>query len=174
MGDSPKWVKSKKRRKKEKKKRERLNKGDNNGQAMHGARKPPGPMSIFLLKIVHPHKKKYAISFCDKSAGFPNENSYEVPSISCRLNPQIRGEKNSLPNTVCGRSSFSPSYSHEVFRGGAFHYLPVPVCLSQIYEQHLYYLRFFCTHLCIFFEGPTSKFDLCCIRGVHTKPKFDI
>ena len=41
MGDSPKWVKSKKRRKKEEKKRkkERLNNGDNNGQATHGARK---------------------------------------------------------------------------------------------------------------------------------------
>ena len=38
MGDSPKWVKSKKRRKKRKKK-ERLNNGDNNGQATHGARK---------------------------------------------------------------------------------------------------------------------------------------
>ena len=47
MGDSPKWVKSKKRRKKKKRekerkrerKRERLNDGDNNGQATHGARK---------------------------------------------------------------------------------------------------------------------------------------
>ena len=43
MGDSPKWVKSKKRRKKKERKRERkrerLNDGDNNGQAMHGARK---------------------------------------------------------------------------------------------------------------------------------------
>ena len=44
MGDSPKWVKSKKRRKKKKERekereRERLNNGDNNGQATHGARK---------------------------------------------------------------------------------------------------------------------------------------
>ena len=44
MGDSPKWVKSKRRRKKNKKKeerkrRERLNDGDNNGQATHGALK---------------------------------------------------------------------------------------------------------------------------------------
>ena len=42
MGDSPKWVKSKRRRKKRKKrerKKERLNTGDNNGQSMHGARK---------------------------------------------------------------------------------------------------------------------------------------
>ena len=36
MGDSPKWVKSKRRRKK---RRERLNDGNNNGQATHGARK---------------------------------------------------------------------------------------------------------------------------------------
>ena len=34
MGVSPKWVKSKRRREKE-----RLHDGDNNGQAMHGARK---------------------------------------------------------------------------------------------------------------------------------------
>ena len=40
MGDSPKWVKSKKRRKK---KRERAKVGDNYGQATHGARKLPGP-----------------------------------------------------------------------------------------------------------------------------------
>ena len=39
MGDSPKWVKSKKRRKKRERKRERAKVGDNNGQAMHGARK---------------------------------------------------------------------------------------------------------------------------------------
>ena len=40
MGDSPKWVKSKRRRKKIiGEKEERLNDGDNNGQATHGARK---------------------------------------------------------------------------------------------------------------------------------------
>ena len=39
MGDSPKWVKSKKGREK----KERLNNGENNGQATHGAIKPPGP-----------------------------------------------------------------------------------------------------------------------------------
>ena len=39
MGDSPKWVKSRRRRKKRERKRERLNNGDNNGQATHGARK---------------------------------------------------------------------------------------------------------------------------------------
>ena len=39
MGDSPKWVKSKIRREKEKKEKETLNDGNNNGQAMHAARK---------------------------------------------------------------------------------------------------------------------------------------
>ena len=39
MGDSPKWVKSKKRRRKREREKERLNNGDNNGQATHGARK---------------------------------------------------------------------------------------------------------------------------------------
>ena len=42
-GDSPKWVKS--RRWKRKKER-RAKVGDNNGQAMHGARKPPGPIRM--------------------------------------------------------------------------------------------------------------------------------
>ena len=32
-----------------KKKKERLNNGDNNGQATHGARKPPGPKTHVLL-----------------------------------------------------------------------------------------------------------------------------
>ena len=36
MGDSPKWVKIKRRREKEE---ERLNDGNNNGQATHGTRK---------------------------------------------------------------------------------------------------------------------------------------
>ena len=39
MGDSSKWVKSKKRRREKERKKERLNDGDNNGQATHGARK---------------------------------------------------------------------------------------------------------------------------------------
>ena len=41
MGVSPKWVKSKKRgeKKKKRRERERLNDGENNGQATHGARK---------------------------------------------------------------------------------------------------------------------------------------
>ena len=29
-------------------KKERLNDGNNNGQAMHGARKPPGPITILI------------------------------------------------------------------------------------------------------------------------------
>ena len=32
-------------------KKERLNNGDNNGQATHGARKPPGPISIQFTKL---------------------------------------------------------------------------------------------------------------------------
>ena len=39
MGDSPKWVKSKRQRKKEEEKKERLNDGNNNGQATHGTHK---------------------------------------------------------------------------------------------------------------------------------------
>ena len=37
------------RKKKEKKKEERLNDGDNNGQATHGARKPPGPIEMIAV-----------------------------------------------------------------------------------------------------------------------------
>ena len=49
MGDSPKWVKSRRRREKKKeRKKERRNNGENNGQATHGARKPPGPMYIVM------------------------------------------------------------------------------------------------------------------------------
>ena len=61
MGDSPKWVKSRRRREKrerkkasmahasrlgqkKERKKERLNDGNNNGQATHGARKPHGPI----------------------------------------------------------------------------------------------------------------------------------
>ena len=43
MGDSPKWVKSRRRREKK-----RLNVGNNNGQTMHGACKPPGPKHNFF------------------------------------------------------------------------------------------------------------------------------
>ena len=32
-----------------KEKKERLNDGDNNGQATHGARKPPGPTNLLEL-----------------------------------------------------------------------------------------------------------------------------
>ena len=49
-GDSPKWVKSKRRREKERKKEKRgLNDIDNNGQATYGTRKPPGPKSTAQL-----------------------------------------------------------------------------------------------------------------------------
>ena len=39
MGDSPKWIKSRRRRREKERKRERAKVGDNNGQATHGARK---------------------------------------------------------------------------------------------------------------------------------------
>ena len=56
MGDSPKWVKSKRRReKKGEKEEERLKDGENNGQATHGARKLPGPISIIKQNVVVVH-----------------------------------------------------------------------------------------------------------------------
>ena len=70
MGDSPKWVKSKRRRGKKRRERERLNNGDNNGQATHGARKPPGPK----IKIVmdsqsemdrYSHYKTHSWIYCE-------------------------------------------------------------------------------------------------------------
>ena len=39
MGDSPKWVKSRRRRKRERERERGVKVGDNNGQATHGARK---------------------------------------------------------------------------------------------------------------------------------------
>ena len=47
-----------KRREKEEKKRkeERLNDGDNNGQATHGARKPLGPIYDTKMVYIHCHK----------------------------------------------------------------------------------------------------------------------
>ena len=39
------------KQKTEKNKRERLNDGNNNGQAMHGARKPPGPKGEKLQEL---------------------------------------------------------------------------------------------------------------------------
>ena len=68
MGDSPKWVKSKKRRKKREKEREkeRLNNGDNNGQATHcnatscGARKAAwANLRDLLIKDFRFHKKGF-------------------------------------------------------------------------------------------------------------------
>ena len=35
-------------------KEERLNDGKNNGQAMHGARKPPGPKKSFKKRLFEP------------------------------------------------------------------------------------------------------------------------
>ena len=47
------------REKKKKKKEERLNDGDNNGQATHGTRKPPGPkdwtMVVTMAKVRMAH-----------------------------------------------------------------------------------------------------------------------
>ena len=66
MGVSPKWVKSKKRRKKEEeeRERERLNDGENNGQAMHGARKPPGPiLSNASLSIFYIYNTNIKLNF---------------------------------------------------------------------------------------------------------------
>ena len=52
-GDSPKWVKSKRRKKRKEKRgrgeKERLNDGNNNGQDTHGALKPPGPKDKLKL-----------------------------------------------------------------------------------------------------------------------------
>ena len=41
------------RKQKTEKKRERLNDGDNNGQATHGARKPPGPTMASFASVHH-------------------------------------------------------------------------------------------------------------------------
>ena len=58
MGDSPKWVKSRRRRRK--KKRERAKVGDNNGQATHGARKHAWRTQAALAKncIKNGYQKK--------------------------------------------------------------------------------------------------------------------
>ena len=73
MGDSPKWVKSRRRRRGGEKEREkeRLNNGDNNGQATHGACKQAwrtqaawanikiskaGPLNKAIFEIVLRHK----------------------------------------------------------------------------------------------------------------------
>ena len=54
MGDSPKWVKSKKRRKRRRRgERERLNDGDNNGQATHGERKHAWRTQAAWAKILY-------------------------------------------------------------------------------------------------------------------------
>ena len=60
MGDSPKWVKSKKRRKRERE-RERLNDGDNNGQATHGARKHAWRTQAAWANYPYKVEQKYLI-----------------------------------------------------------------------------------------------------------------
>ena len=50
-GSKAKDGETRKREKEREKRKKRLNDGDNNGQAMHGARKPPGPFRIFLNKL---------------------------------------------------------------------------------------------------------------------------
>ena len=42
------------KQKTEKKEEERLNDGKNNGQATHGARKPPGPKKSFKKRLFEP------------------------------------------------------------------------------------------------------------------------
>ena len=49
-GSFPEVGQKQKTERKKKKWRERLNDGDNNGQATHGARKPPGPKTNKILQ----------------------------------------------------------------------------------------------------------------------------
>ena len=49
-GSFPEVGQKQKTEKKKRKKEERLNDGDNNGKATHGARKPPGPTKNCILK----------------------------------------------------------------------------------------------------------------------------
>ena len=45
-------VGQKQKTEKKKKEKKRLNDGNNNGQAMHGARKPPGPKILVIIRII--------------------------------------------------------------------------------------------------------------------------
>ena len=57
MGDSPKIGQKQQTERKEKK---RLNDGDNNGQATHGARKPPGPICFaHIYPVAHTPTKTF-------------------------------------------------------------------------------------------------------------------
>ena len=50
IGPGSMWqIKAKDGEKKKKRKEERLNDGNNNGQATHGARKPPGPKCNYIV-----------------------------------------------------------------------------------------------------------------------------
>ena len=46
-GRFPEGSQKQKTEEKEERERERLNNGENNGHATHGARKPPGPKNLF-------------------------------------------------------------------------------------------------------------------------------
>ena len=100
------------KRKKERKRRERLNDGNNNGQAMHGARKPPGQkkkrekdrklmIAMAKLRMAHPSthgarkppgptlsviaNKNTFIYRQQMLKGSGSENCYRFPVINCRL-----------------------------------------------------------------------------------------
>ena len=67
------------KQKTEKKKRERLNDGNNNGQATHGTRKPPGP-TFSKLVFVPKQRKEDVKQACDNLIMyFPPTN----PSLAC-------------------------------------------------------------------------------------------
>ena len=68
MGDSPKWVKSRRRRKREReRKKERAKVGDNNGQATHGARK-----HAWRTQAAWAKKVKTIASFASTEAAWTN------------------------------------------------------------------------------------------------------
>ena len=68
MGDSPKWVKSRRRR--GKKEKERAKVGENNGQATHGARKHAWRTQAAWAKIVRLH----LITFRNKRGIYGNSH----------------------------------------------------------------------------------------------------
>ena len=84
-------------KKRRKKKRERLNDGDNNGQATHGARKPPGPipwishydlnLPIGLKPSLVPAVPRYQ-SFCD-----PGSIKRNVGRSSYPPSPHLKSSK---------------------------------------------------------------------------------
>ena len=71
MGDSPKWVKSGRRRgKKKERERERLNNGEKHAST-HGARKPPGP-KLHIFNIISHHMANPAIMTHSMAISFNN------------------------------------------------------------------------------------------------------